>query len=187
MKVKTINKGGNPHQNAEPLRIELPKALKSMRKHFDWIEKVGRKNIFLIDNDDNPFYVWIVRAPSNLKFDSVIRGIIKEYGNYPVYVFFTRDVKTYPTTAGNTYWSKIKSVYANAPRQFKGAIMGLNEFNANIAEMMMEHQKIKLDFNRYMDVTKGAGVTWAQLLKEIGGLSSKKINLLFEVAKQLKK
>jgi hypothetical protein len=157
-----------------------------LQKHFNWIEKVGRKNIFLIDNVDNPFYVWIVSAPSNLKFDSAIRGIIKQYGNYPVYVLFTRDVTTYPTTAGNTYWSKIKSVYANAPSKFKGAVMGLKEFNEDMAEMMIENQKIKLDFNRYMDVTKGAGVTWEQLLREIGGLSNKKIKVLLEVAKNLK-
>lgn len=187
MKVKqTINKGGNPYENAAQFRMELPKAIKLLQKHFNWIEKVGRKNIFLIDDIDNPFYVWIVSAPSNLKFDSAIRGIIKEYGSYPVYVLFTRDVTTYPTTAGNTYWSKIKSVYAAAPRQFKGAVMGLKEFNNDMAEMMIENQKIKLDFNRYMDVTKGAGVTWAQLLKEVGGLSTKKIKVLLEVAKNLK-
>jgi hypothetical protein len=186
MKVKTINKGGNPYENAAQFRSELPKAIKMLQKHFNWIEKVGRKNIFLIDNVDNPFYVWIVSAPSNLKFDSAIRGIIKQYGNYPVYVLFTRDVTTYPTTAGNTYWSKIKSVYANAPSKFKGAVMGLKEFNEDMAEMMIENQKIKLDFNRYMDVTKGAGVTWEQLLREIGGLSNKKIKVLLEVAKNLK-
>lgn len=186
MKVKTINKGGNPYENAAQFRSELPKAINLLTKQFTWIEKVGRKNIFLIDSIDNPFYVWIVSAPSNLKFDSAIRGIIKEYGNYPVYVLFTRDVATYPTTAGNTYWSKIKSVYANAPRQFKGAIMGMKEFNSHMAKMMIENQKIKLDFNRYMDVTKGAGVTWAQLLKEVGGLSTKKIKVLLEVAKNLK-
>lgn len=187
MKVKqTINKGGNPYENAAQFRMELPKAINLLTKQFNWIEKVGRKNIFLIDAIDNPFYVWIVSAPSNLKFDSAIRGIIKEYGSYPVYVLFTRDVTTYPTTAGNTYWSKIKSVYANAPRQFKGAIMGMKEFNTDMAKMMIENQKIKLDFNRYMDITKGAGVTWAQLLKEVGGLSTKKIKVLLEVAKNLK-
>jgi hypothetical protein len=185
MKVKTINKGGNPYENAAQFRSELPKAIKMLQKHFNWIEKVGRKNIFLIDNIETPFYVWIVSAPSNLKFDSAIRGIIKEYGNYPLYVLFTRDVKTYPTM-GETYWNKIKKVYSNAPRAFKGAIMGLNEMNKEFAEMMIENQKIKLDFNRYMDVTKGAGVTWAQLLKEVGGLSTKKIKVLLEVAKNLK-
>lgn len=185
MKVQTINKGGNPYENGAQFRSELPKAIKLIKKHFDSIEKVGRKNIFLC-NDENPFYVWIVSAPSNLKFDSAIRGIIKQYGNYPVYVLFTRDVTTYPTTAGNTYWSKIKSVYANAPSKFKGAVMGLKEFNEDMVEMMIENQKIKLDFNRYMDVTKGTGVTWEQLLREIGGLSTKKIKVLLEVAKNLK-
>jgi hypothetical protein len=186
MKVKTINKGGNPYQNGAQFRSELPQALKFLQKNFNWIEKVGRKNIFLIDNIDNPFYVWIVSAPSNLKFDSAIRGVIKEYGSYPVYVLFTRDVTTYPTTAGNTYWNKIKSVYANAPSKFKGAIMGLKEFNEDMVEMMIENQKIKLDFNRYMDVTKGAGVTWEQLLKEVAGLSSKKIKILCDLAKAIK-
>lgn len=112
-KVKTINKGGNPYENAAQFRTELPQALKLMRKHFNnTFEKVSRKNIFLVDNgNDTPFYVWIVSAPSNLKFESVIRGIMKEHGSYPLYVFFTRDVKEYPNTAGNTYWSKIKSVF----------------------------------------------------------------------------
>ncbi len=187
MKVQTINKGGNPYENGAQFRSELPKALKLMRKYFDNFEKVGRRNIFLVDNvHDTPFYVLITSAPSNLKFDSVIRGIIKQHGNYPIYVLFTRDVTTYPTTAGNTYWSKIKSVYNNAPSKFKGAVMGLNEFNADMAEQMIDGEKIKLNFNRYMDVTKGAGVTWEQLLREIGGLSTKKIKVLLEVAKNLK-
>jgi hypothetical protein len=184
MKVKVINTGGNPYENGAQFRIELPQALKLMKKHFNTFEKVGRKNIFLVD-DETPFYVWIVSAPSNLKFDSAIRGIIKEYGNYPVYAWFTRDVTTYPTTAGNTYWNKIKSVYANAPRQFKGAIMGLKEFTEDMAEAMIENQKIKLNFNRYMDVSAGRGVTWEQLLREIGGLSPKKIKALLDIAKAL--
>lgn len=186
MKVKTINKGGNPYENAAQFRIELPQALKLMRKHFDEFEKVGQRNIFLVDNDGTPFYVWILSAPSNLKFDSALQGMLRKHGRYPVYVFFTRDVKTYPTTAGNTYWGKIKSVYNNAPSQFRGAIMGLKEFNEDMAEMMIEKKKIKLNFNRYLDASQGVGVTWAQLLKEIGGLAPKKIKILLEVAKNLK-
>lgn len=185
MKVKTINTGGNPYENGAQFRIELPQAIKLMKKHFNSFKKVGRKNIFLV-NGDSPFYIWIVSAPSNLKFDSAIRGLIKEYGSYPIYTFFTRDVATYPTTAGNTYWSKIKSVYGKAPRQFKGAVMGLKEFNQQLADMMLENQKIKLNFNRYLDVTKGMGITWEQLLKEIGGLSPKKIKVLLTIAKNLK-
>ncbi len=186
MKVKTINKGGNPHENGAQFRIEFPQALKLMKKHFNNFEKAGRKNIFFVDNNDNSFYVWITSAPSNLKFDSAMRGIIREYGNYPIYTFFTRDARTWPKTAGTTYWGKIKSVYKNAPRQFRGAIMGLKEFNETMADMMLDNQKIKLNFNRYLDVTNGNGVTWEQLLKEIAGLSPQKIKVLLTIAKNLK-
>jgi hypothetical protein len=187
MKTKeTINKGGNPYLNGEPFRRELPIALKRMKKYLGSFEKAGRKNIYLIDNEGNPFYVWIVRAPSNLKFDSAISGIIKEHGNYPIYVYFTRDVKTYPRTAGKTYWDAIKKVYNKAGSKFKGAIMGIDQLNSELSELMLEQSKIKLDYRRYVDASKGVGLSLEQVLKEIGGLTPKKIKAVAAVIQLIK-
>ena len=144
------------------------------------MDKVGRKQIYMVGGT-NPFYVWIVSAPSNLKFDSAIRGIMKEHGQYPLYVLFTRDVNTYPTM-GQTYWDKIKAVYRKANSNFKGAIMGLGEFNKTLASQMRENSKIKLDYRRYVDITNGK-VTIEQVLKELAGLTPKKLKAIMPVLK----
>ena len=187
---ETTNKGGNPYLYGEPFRRELPIALKRMKKHLGPYEKAGRKNVYLIDNEGNPFYVWIVRAPSNLKFVSAMHGIIKEYGNYPIYVYFTRDVTTYPTTAGKTYWDAIKKVYNKvynkAGSKFKGAIMGIDQLNAELSELMLEQSKIKLDYRRYVDASNGVGLSLEQVLKEIGGLTPKKIKAIAAVIQLIK-
>jgi hypothetical protein len=175
-KVKQ-NTGGNPYLNGLQFKGELPIALSNIKKHFGRFEKAGRKNIYLVNNNGSPFYVWITSAPSNLKFDSAIKGIIKEYGSYPVYVYFTRDIKTYPAMGG-TYWNKIKSVYSNAPRSFKGAIMGLDEMNKEFAKQMANGIKIPLEFNRFMDLTNGVGVSIDMLLKELGGVTTKRLKVL---------
>jgi hypothetical protein len=177
----------NPYLDGLKAKAEAEKALKKLKREFGSMEQVGRKQIYLVDNVHGfPFYVWIVSAPSNLKFDSAIKGIMKQHGQYPLYVLFTRDVKSYPKTASATYWDKIKSVYKKGGSKFKGAIMGLDEFNSDIAEEMMEHNKIRLDYRRYVDITKGKGITIEQLLKEIGGLSSQKVKAISSMIRLIK-
>jgi len=171
----------NPHLNGLKAKAEAAQAHNLLKKYFGRIQKVGRKQVYLIKGA-SPFYIWVVSAPSNLKFELAIKGLIKEYGQYPLYVLFTRDVNTYPTTAGQTYWDKIKTVYKKANRSFKGAIMGLNEFDKQMAELMKENAKIKLDYNRYIDITNG-NVTIEQVLKELAGLTPKKLKAIMPVLK----
>lgn len=175
-----MNKVRNPYLDGLKAKAELEQATTMLKKQFRSMEKVGRKQVYLI-NGVNPFYVWVTSAPSNLKFDSVIKGIIKDHGQYPMYVLFTRDVNTYPTM-GQTYWDKIKAVYKKANRNFKGAIMGLNEFDNQLAKMMKDNAKIKLDYNRYIDITNG-NVTIEQVLKELAGLTPRKLKAIMPVLK----
>jgi hypothetical protein len=73
-------------------------------------------------------------------------------------------------------------VYKKANRSFKGAIMGLNEFDKHMAELIKENAKIKLDYNRYIDITNG-NVTIEQVLKELAGLTPKKLKAIMPVLK----
>lgn len=179
------NTKANPYLDGLKAKAEAEAAVTILKRHLGSMQKVGRKQIYLVKNKSGePFYVWIVSAPSNLKFDSAIKGIIKENGKYPLYVLFTRDVKTYPAM-GATYWDKIKAVYKKANRNFKGAIMGLNEFNKDMAEQMMATNKIALDFRRYIDLTDGK-VTIQQVLKELAGLSPAKLKAILPVLQMIK-
>lgn len=176
----------NPYLDGLKAKAEAEQAVTILQRRLGRMEKVGRKQIYLVKNKSGvPFYVWIVSAPSNLKFDSAIKGIIKEHGKYPLYVLFTRDVATYPDSMGNTYWDKIKAVYKKANRSFKGAIMGLNEFNKDMAEQMINTNKIALDFRRYIDLTNG-NVTIQQVLKELAGLSPAKLKAVLPVLQMIK-
>jgi hypothetical protein len=175
----------NPYLDGLKAKAEAEQAVSILQRQLGKMVKVGRKQIYLVSNKKGePFYVWIVSAPSNLKFDSAIKGIIKEHGKYPLYVLFTRDVKTYPAM-GVSYWDKIKAVYKKANRNFKGAIMGLNEFNTDIAQQMIATNKIQLDFKRYIDLTDG-NVTIQQVLKELAGLSPAKLKAVLPVLQMLK-
>jgi hypothetical protein len=175
----------NPYLDGLKAKAEAEQAVSILQRQLGKMVKVGRKQIYLVTNKKGePFYVWIVSAPSNLKFDSAIKGIIKEHGKYPLYVLFTRDVKTYPAM-GASYWDKIKAVYKKANRNFKGAIMGLNEFNTDIAQQMIATNKIQLDFRRYIDLTDG-NVTIQQVLKELAGLSPAKLKAVLPVLQMLK-
>lgn len=179
IQTRIQNSGGNPYLNSLQFKSEVPSALKLLNKYFTTIKQVGRKYIYLVnENTSTPFYIWLTSAPSNTKFDSVIDSIMRKNGKYPIYVFFTRDVKTYPTTAGKTYWNQLKSVYKKSPRKFKGAIMGVGEFTIDMANKMITGTKIDLNFNRYMQIVDGVGVTMEDLLKEIGELTSKKAELI---------
>jgi len=175
-----MNKVRNPYLDGLKAKAEAEAAYTLLTKQFGRMEKVGRKQMYLV-NGANPFYVWIVSAPSNLKFDAAIKGIIKDHGQYPLYVLFTRDVNTYPTM-GQTYWDKIKAVYKKANRNFKGAIMGLDEFNKTLALQMKANAKIKLDYRRYVDITNG-NVTIEQVLKELAGLTPTKLKAIMPVLK----
>jgi len=83
---------------------------------------------------------------------------------------------------GQTYWDKIKAVYKKANRNFKGAIMGLDEFNKTLALQMKANAKIKLDYRRYVDITNG-NVTIEQVLKELAGLTPTKLKAIMPVLK----
>jgi hypothetical protein len=175
----------NPHEDAKQSKIELEEALLVMKKHFGSFKKVGRRQMYFVTpRKGAPCYILITSAPSNLKFDAVIKGIMKEYGSHPLYILFTRDVNTYPKS-GTTYWHKVKLLYKKAGRSFKGAIMGLDELNKNVALQVMNGEKIQLTFNRYMDVTNN-NVTAEQVLTEIAGLTPKKLKTVMSVLRAIK-
>lgn len=185
MKVTTTtNSVRNPYLDAQAAKSEAIKAVKRLTKLFGELTKVSRKQIYLV-NCDNPFYIWILSAPSNVQFSTIMKSVSKEYGKYPMYVLFTRDVNTYPNASGKTYWDKVKSLYKKSIRNFYGAIMGLNELNTDVALSMEFNTKLKLDFNRYIQLTNG-NVTMEQVLKELAGLTQKKLKAIIPIIELIK-
>ena len=179
-KVKTTTKtntisyaGRNPHLDNQKAKGAAEKAVIILNDRFDDVEKVGRKQLYKINNS---FYVTIMSAPSNLKVEKVIKEGTKEYGKLPFYVLFTRETNTYPESSN--YYTKIRSI-DKLKRGYMGCILGLNELKQdNIIESMNEVKKIKLGLARYKQTGGNFGLD--AVLKEMG-LSAAKI----KVAKEL--
>jgi hypothetical protein len=64
--------------------------------------------------------------------------------------------------------------------------MGIDQLNAELSELMLEQSKIKLDYRRYVDASNGVGLSLEQVLKEIGGLTPKKIKAIAAVIQLIK-
>jgi hypothetical protein len=168
--------GRNPHLDNLKAKGEAEKAVIILNDRFDNVEKVGRKQLYKINDS---FYVTMMSAPSNIKAEKVIKEATKEYGKLPFYVLFTRETNTYPESSN--YYTKIRSI-DKLKRGYMGCILGLNELKQdNIIESMTEVKKIRLGLARYKQTGGNFGLD--AVLKELG-LSAVKIKLfkvLFEL------
>ena len=167
--------GRNPHLDSLKAKAEAEKAVTILNDSFDSVEKVGRRQLYKINN---AFYVLIVSAPSALKLDSTIRGLMKQYGKLPFYVLFTRETNTYPPASFDVYYAKVRKIY-KLKGGFSGCILGLKELKqTNTIEAMEDVVKIPLGLARYKQVGGNFGLD--AVLKEMG-LSAAKV----KVAKEL--
>ncbi len=158
-----------PYLDGAPAREAAAKAVKILYNTFDEVEKVSRKHIYKVGN---AFYLYIVSSPAQLKFDSTIRGLMKQYGKLPFYVLFTRETDTYPAASFDTYYAKIRKVYT-FKGGFSGCILGLKEFKKDyIIDTMCKVEKIPLGLARYKEL--GGGVSVESVLRDLG-LSPKKV------------
>lgn len=179
--MKTTNER-NPYLDGMQAKNELTKAIALLMRYNDSVERVSRKQIYLIKNKRKaPHYVMITSAPSNLKLGAAVKGVMKEYGKYPLYIFFTRDVNTYPKS-GNTYWAKVKTLYKT--RGFAGAIMGLKSYTKEVAQTMNAGIKLSMDYKEFITITN-TKPDLISVLKEIG-LRGKKAKLALELIELIK-
>jgi len=179
--MKTTNER-NPYLDGLQAKNELTKAIALLMRYNDNVERVSRKQIFLIKNKRKaPYYLMISSAPSSLKLSSAVKGIMKEYGKYPLYLFFTRDVNTYPKS-GNAYWAQVKRLYKT--RGFAGAIMGLKSYTKEAVQTMNAGIKFSMDYKEFITITN-AKPDLISVLKEIG-LKGKKAKLALELIELIK-
>jgi hypothetical protein len=172
----------NPYLDAQQAKGEAIKALKMLKSNNESVEQVSRKQIYLVKNKRKaPYYILITSAPSNLKLSAAIKGTVKEYGKYPLYVFFTRDVNTYPKCA-DTYWAAVKRLYKQ--RGFAGAIMGLDSYTSEVAKAMNAGIKVKMDYKQFVSMVD-TKPNILSILKEIG-LKGKKAELAAELIELIK-
>ena len=176
VKTNTISYvGRNPHLDSLKAKAEAEKAVRILNDNFDDVEKVGRRQLYKVNDS---FYVLIVSAPSALKLDSTIRGLMKQYGKLPFYVLFTRETNTYPEASFDIYYAKVRTIY-KLKGGFSGCILGLKELKqADIVSTMSNVKKIPLGLARYKAVGGNFGLD--AVLKEMG-LSAAKV----KVAKEL--
>ena len=172
----------NPHLDGAQARIEAAQAIKLLQSFNESVERVSRKQIFLVKNKrKKPFYVAITSAPSNLKLLEAIAGVKKQYGKYELYIFFTRDVNTWPKS-GYLYWNKVKGLYKM--RGFGGAIMGLESYTTQVAKAMSSLTKVKMDYKQFVSMVNEKP-DLLSVLKEIG-LKGKKAQLAAELIELIK-
>jgi hypothetical protein len=172
--------GRNPHADAAAAKLEAEKAVIILNNVFDDVEKVGRKQLYKINDS---FYVYIVSAPTNLKLEVIIRGLFREYGKLPYYVLFTRETDTYPEDSSDSYYSKIRSI-DKTKRGYMGCILGLKELKQDsIIESMDEVKKIAINLARYKQT--GGNFSFETMLKENGN-SAAKIKRMKEDMKLMK-
>lgn len=181
-KVKTtINsisyEGRSPYLDSLKARTQCEKAVKVLDNSFSIVEKIGRKQLYKVNNS---FYVLIVSAPSALKLDTSIRGLMKQYGKLPFYVLFTRETGDYPQASFPTYYTKIRTIY-KLKGGFSGCILGLSELkNDEIIDDMSNVVKLPLGLKRFK--ASGGKFDLDAVLREMG-LSSKKIQIAKELIK----
>jgi hypothetical protein len=178
--MEAISNIRNIYLDSLPAKAESEKAVKLIRKFNDEVQQVSRKQIYLVKSrHTNPYYIMISSAPSNLKLSLAIKGIMKEYGKYPLYIFFTRDVNTYPKSC-TAYWQQVKRLYKQ--RGFCGAIMGLNSYTAEISKLMNLGQKIRMDYREFVTMAKNKP-DLLSVLNEFGvrGKKAKLFVELFEI------
>lgn len=155
--------GRNPYLEGAPAREAARKAVEVLNNTFYNVERIGGKQLYKVDD---AFYILIVSAPSSLKLDSSIRGLMKSYGKLPFYVLFTRETSDYPPASFDIYYAKIRKIY-KFRGAFRGCILGLSELKKDwILDSLSEVQPIPLGLARYKD--NGGGVSVESVLKELG-------------------
>jgi hypothetical protein len=158
----------NPYLDSLEARGNLDIALTELRRTFDSVEQVGRKQLYLVEDSHlgSKFYIYIVSAPSNIRLDKDIMMTMRKNGSYPFYVLFSRDPKTYPDGSFKSYWGKVKKIY-KLKGKFKGCIMGIDELNnSEIIDSLFECSTIPLDIERVKNA--GVNVDIDLILRELG-------------------
>lgn len=148
----------------------VDKAVTTIRVGRGKVRKSSRKQMYLINgNSKNPFYVMIVSAPSNVRFESVIMGLLKQYPNYPLYILFTRGTSDYSLN----YIQKVNRCYnAVSNKRFKGMVLGTHALNDSVISDMVANNKLELgDIELYISKKNLKTKEGIQL---VTGITSKK-------------
>lgn len=177
----------NPYSDAAPARKEHDYAVKLLTETFTTVERIGRKQIYLIDGK---FYILIKSAPSDLQLKPLITGTIKlipKVTKLPMYIWFTREPQTWPKSS--SYVSQLRSVYTHrkgtrsVPKQFMGYILGMNDMNDNTISSISNGIKLPFNTKRFEGVN--GSVTLNDIISEFG-ITKKKFEDLLEALKMVK-
>lgn len=176
---------GNPYLDNLEAKERANQALAILSKSFSKIERVSRKQIYFIPNNGKSFYVQITSAPANLKTIEAIKGISKQYGKFPYYIVFTRDVNDYPDASAGIYWNKLKALPTKLGKKFLGSIISLEDLSKTIPDMK-KVTKLSLNADDFNAKT-GNKLGEQFLLKEIVKLTPKQIDQVISIINVLKK
>jgi hypothetical protein len=167
----------NPFEDGKEANLRADLAVQHLSNNFDSVERIGRKRLYKINNS---FYVVIISAPSSLRLEPAIVGLMKKSGKLPYYILFTREPNTYPEKSIDSYYGKIKSIYKKSPKPFMGCILGLEEFKSSdmIFDMKSIQRVSQPDFKRFDKI--GARVSLDTAISSIG-LSRKQLRELSEI------
>lgn len=173
--------GSNPYLDGLKAKVEADKAVSLLSGYFKGkITQLGKKQLYKV-NTSNPFFVLITSAPSNLKLDKVLKGLMKENGSLPFYIIFTRTLSDYPKNPKTVrvYYSKLRAINKSKGK-FKGSIIGIEELSTQLAEMKGS-KRIPLSIDRFKNASSILGLD--SYIREKFGLTPKKAESIIQTIK----
>ncbi len=178
-----VNGGGgsNPYLDGLKAKVEADKAVSLLSGYFKGkVIQLGKKQLYKV-NTPSPFFVLITSAPSNLKLDKVVKGLMKEHGSLPFYIIFTRTLADYPTNPKTVqaYYSKLR-IINKSKGKFKGSIIGIEELTTQLASMR-KGERIPLTIDRVKDAPSVLGLD--SYIREKFGLTPKKAQSIIQTIK----
>jgi len=166
-----VNKGGgsNPYLDGLKAKVEADKAVSLLSGYFKGkVTQLGKKQLYKVEGV-NPFFVLITSAPSNLKLDKVLKGLMKENGSLPFYIIFTRTLSDYKLRIINKGKGK-----------FRGSIIGIEELTSKLVDMK-KGLRIPLSIDRVKDAPSVLGLD--SYIREKFGLTPKKAQSIIQAIK----
>jgi hypothetical protein len=178
-----VNKGGgsNPYLDGLKAKVEADKAVSLLSGYFKGkVTQLGKKQLYKVEGL-NPFFVLITSAPSNLKLDKVLKGLMKENGSLPFYIIFTRTLSDYPTNPKTVqaYYSKLR-IINKSKGKFRGSIIGIEELTSKMVDMK-KGVRIPLSIDRVKDAPSVLGLD--SYIKEKFGLTPKTAQSIIQTIK----
>ena len=181
---KTKNTQRNPYLDGLEAKERANQALVILEESFGKVERIGAKQTYFIKNRGKSFFVKITSAPSNIKTIEAIKGASKQFGKFPYYIIYTRDMADYPDGSVKTYWSKLNGLYKKLGKKFLGAVISLDDLQSLIPSMK-KLCKITNDVNVFSNKS-GDRLELEVRLKHGANLKPKQLQQVLAIIKTLK-